>query len=222
VIYAPHLRAASLELLAKLEAYVKKGGILVGDVQFAFEDPWGKLHRNGPDGAIASLFGAYVDTIHDARTAAPRLNGLEVPGFYGDLTATSARILARFDHGLPAITERLLGAGRAVLLGYDAGMACFKPGAAAWEKLLADQLLGGGLPRPGWSSDAPLAFRLSAPAADHYFLLNPGPARTAFIRAYDCAYRSGEQVLEEQALDVTGSLAVEIPAESAVWVRLEK
>jgi len=220
VIYAPHLRAASFELLARLQEYVEKGGVLVGDVQFAFEDQWGKLHRNGPGGAIDTIFGAYVDTIHDARTAAPRLNGLEVAGFYGDLVTTRARTLAHFDNDLPAITEHLRGAGRAVLLGYDAGMACFKPGASAWEKLLVDQLCAGW--RPGWSCDAPLAFRLSGEQADHYFLLNPGPARTAFIRAYDCAYRSGELVLEAQPLEVSGSLAVEIPAESAVWVRLVK
>ena len=220
VIYAPHLRAASLELIGKLHDYVEKGGVLIGDVQFGFEDPWGKLHRSGPGGVVDATFGAYVDTIQDARTAAPHLNGLAVEGFYGDLVISRAHILANFDNGLPAVTEHLLGAGRAVLLAYDAGMTCFMPGARAWEELLVNLLCGDW--RPGWKCDAPLAFRLSAQAADHYFLLNPGPARTVFIRAYDCAYQSGEMVLESQPVEVAGSLAITIPADSAVWVRFEK
>ncbi|MGC9346593.1 MAG: beta-galactosidase, partial [Anaerolineae bacterium] len=124
LIYAPHMRAASTELMDTLLAYVEVGGQLVADVQFAFMDPWGKLHEAGPDGPQARLFGAYIDTIHDARTAEVTLNGLPIEGFYGDLVPATGKILARFDNGKPAITEARIGRGRALLLAFDPGMLC--------------------------------------------------------------------------------------------------
>jgi beta-galactosidase len=183
-------------------------------------DPWGKLHRAGSDGPQAHLFGAYVDMIHDARTADLTFNGQPVEGFYGDLVPTTAKVLARFSNGNPAITEALIGRGRALLLGFDAGMRCHRPGNEPIEALLAR--LAWGEARPDWRSDAPIAFRRSAPAADHYFLINDGPARAATIRAYDHTYTAGHDVIKDEPLDVTGTIAVDLPTNSAVWVRLAR
>lgn len=223
-IYAPHLRSISDELLAALLAYVEKGGRLIADVQFAFEDSWGKLRATGPGGWQERLFGAYIDTIHDARTNRLRLNAFDVHGFYGDVQVTRARVLASFDDGMPAVTEVQIGQGSAVLVGFDAGMMCHRPGCEPVEQLLA--ALAWGDNRRSWECSAPIAFRRSAPTADHYFLINDGPARTAWLKVFDRVYRHGEDLITGRAITCAGSpsqiVAVELPAESAMWVRMEK
>lgn len=220
IIYAPHVRAISVELMDTLLDYVQRGGCLIADVQIAFEDPWGKLHPNGPDGVQARVFGAYVDAIHDARTGGVALNAVPIEGFYGAVVATTAKVLARFDDGSPAITEARIGRGRAILLGFDAARMCYEPGHDAVERLIAD-LVWGEI-RPGWSCDAPMAFRRTTPQADHYFFLNDGPRRTTLLRVYDHTYTAGELVLEQAPLDVDGTISIDLPEASAVWVRLAR
>ena len=166
------------------------------------------------------MFGAYVDTIHDVRTAPQTYSGMPVTGQFGDLVPTSARVLGRFDSGKPAITEVQLGRGSAVLIGFDAARLCCEPGRQDVEALIA-RLCRGDAARD-WECDAPMAFRLSAPQADHYFLLNDGAARTVIISAHDHRYAAGELVIEQTPIDVGGTIAVSVPAFSGVWVRLQK
>lgn len=73
--------------------------------------------------------------------------------------------------------------------------------------------------RPGWTCDAPMAFRRSTPRADHYFVLNDGEARTAWLNAYDRAYASGGCVLEGEPIDTAWTVAIDLPPRSAVWSR---
>jgi beta-galactosidase len=128
-------------------------------------------------------------------------------------------VLARFADGRPAVIEHRLGRGSAVLLGFDAARMCHRPGRSEVERLLADLATADAPPR--WSCDAPMAFRLSAPSADHYFLLNDGPDRTALLRVFDRQYASGEDVLERTPIDTSGTLAIELPERSAVWARFQ-
>jgi beta-galactosidase len=217
VLYLPHLRAASVELMDTLINYVQKGGRLVADVQVGFEDQWGKLHRTGPGGLQDQAFGAYVDTIHDARTAPVSVNDIPVEGFYGTLVPTTAKVLARFDDGQPAITQARVGQGTAILIGFDAARMCWQPGQDAVEALVAAAVWGGD--RSGWSCDAPMAFRRSSSQADHYFLLNDGDARAVWLTVYDRTYGAGEYVLEGKPIDTAGTIAIDLPARSAVWCR---
>jgi hypothetical protein len=63
---------------------------------------------------------------------------------------------------------------------------------------------------------------MRASSADHYFFLNDGPARTALLHCYDAVYHHGEAVLDERPLATDGTLAIELPAESAVWLRFAR
>jgi beta-galactosidase len=219
-LLVPHARAVSAELVDVLRDYVEKGGRVIVDVQFAFVDPWGKMHPAGEGGSQERLLGAWVDNVHDARTRPMRLGDIEVEGFFADVEVTRARVLARFADGGPAVTEHRLGRGSAVLVGFDAARMCHRPGRSAVERLLAE-LARGDAP-PSWTCDAPLAFRLSAPGADHYFLLNDGPSRPALLRAFDRRYAAGEDVIEQKPIDVSGTLAVQLPERSGVWARFER
>jgi beta-galactosidase len=220
VIYAPHLRALGREAADALGDYVRRGGRLIADVQFAFLDPWGKLHPTGLGGLREGLFGAWIDTIHDARTDPRSANGIAVEGFFGDLRTTSARVICRFDDGRPAVSEARVGKGTAVLVAFDAARMCHRPGNLAMEGLLAD-LVTAGWRRP-WRCTAPMTFRLSAPKADHYFLINDSAARTAFLSVFDREYTSAREVIEEGDIDLSGTIAVELPAQSAKWLRFER
>lgn len=219
-IYLPHMRGISAELMEALAAYVRAGGRLIADVQVAFEDPWSKVHPTGPGELVDRAFGAYVDMIHDSRTGRVSVNGMEVEGFIGDLVPTSAKVIARFDDGRPAITEAVIGRGSAVLIGFDAARMCWKPGRPDIEGLIAALCLADD--RTGWTCTAPIALRRTTLAADHYFLLNDGPAQTAWISAPDRVYTAGEDVLTGAAIDVSGTIAVPLEKESAMWVRLAR
>ncbi len=218
VLYAPHLRAVGEDLIDVLEQYVRRGGRLVADVQFGFMDVWGKVRPTGRGRRLERLFGAWIDTIHDARTEPHTVNGAAVEGFYGDLKTTDARVLATFDDGRAAVGERRLGRGTAVLVAFDAARMCFKPGRADVEGLIAEVATAAEPPK--WRATAPLAFRLTAPGADHYFLINDGEASTCFLSAADRRYTAGLEVVEDRPVSVDGTIAVDLPARSAKWVRL--
>ncbi len=220
VIYAPHMRAVSDEVLEVLEAYVREGGVLIADVQMAFQDPWGKVRPTGPGGWQDRLFGAYVDVIHDARTATVSLADLPVEGFFGDIEVTDARVAACLSNGRPGITERDLGSGKAVLLATDAARMCWKPGRADVEAMLAGLVTRNH--RPGWRCTAEMAFRLRCPGADHYFLLNDGPEKLAFLEACDAEYSGGVDVVEDRPVDVAETGVVTLPAESGLWLRMAR
>ncbi len=219
-LLVPHARAVSQETLEHLQEYVAKGGRLIVDVQFGFADCWGKCHTAGAGSPLETLLGAWVDATHDARTSPVRLGEIEIDGFFGDIETTDARVLGRFDDGRVAITEHRLGRGSAVLVGFDAARMCHRPGNSLVEKLLADLAVGDTPPK--WTCDAPMAFRLSAPKADHYFLLNDGPARPALLRVFDRCYSAGEDVLERRLIDTDGTIAVDLPERSAVWARFDR
>ena len=57
------------------------------------------------------------------------------------------------------------------------------------------------------------------PWADHYFVLNDGPARSVFLTVRDRAYVAGEHALEDTPIDTTGTVSIDLPARSAVWRR---
>ncbi|MFW5752644.1 MAG: beta-galactosidase [Planctomycetota bacterium] len=220
-ICLPHVRNLSQEALAALLEYVTHGGRLIADVQIAFEDPWAKLRAPGTGGIVERIFGGWIDMIHDARTCDQRVDDIAITGFYGDLTTTRARVVKRFADGRPAISSCVTGRGEAVLVGFDLARMCWDPDRPACERLLAQ--LCRGAARAPWTSDLPLTWRRSCPAADHFFLVNDAAVpRTANIRVHDRRYRAGRDLLAGAALDPTMPLAITVAPGDAAWIRLER
>jgi beta-galactosidase len=216
-IYAPHMRGISAEAIESLTGYVRSGGRLVADVQFAFSDQWGKMHPRGPGTQVEHLFGAWVDLIHDNRTGRKAFEGTELPGFYGDIEVTDATVLEQFDDGGPAITSSRLGRGESVLIGFDASMMCFEPGDhPRTENMLA------GLVRAGsendWSCNAPMAFRRVAPDADHYFLFNDGGDPLSVTLSAGKTYTEVEDVIEGRKLNA-GQPDIVLQPGTSIWLR---
>ncbi len=220
-IYFPHARAVNPELLPLLKEHVEQGGRLVVDVQFAFQDHHGKVQPRGKGSALEQLFGGYVDVIHDARTTPVQVDGIEVEGFFGDVVATDAKPISWFSDGRIAATEHRLGRGSAVIIGFDPARQAHKKDHAPEMKQWLTRLLMQGRPMP-WRANSPLAFRRTTEKADHYFLLNEGPARTVWIQADDASYSSGVELMSGEPLAVDRTIVVRVPEASGVWVRLEK
>ncbi|MFP4054560.1 MAG: beta-galactosidase [Phycisphaerae bacterium] len=220
VLYAPHTRAMSEQTLDALEAYVHAGGRLIADLQFGFQDQWGKVRPTGVGGRMEKLFGAYVDVIHDTRTHPMQVGDIDVQGFFADMVATEARVIARFADGRPAVTERAVGEGSAVLVGFDPGRMCLRPGNVAVESLLAELALAG-CQQP-WRCTAPMAWRLRSESADHYFLLNDGPARPCFLDVFDADYAAVTDAVTDQPIATGANIALDLPERSGVWLRCQR
>lgn len=216
VLYVPHARALSDETIASLTRYAEQGGTLIADVQFGFLDPYGKLRRTGDGSMQEKLFGAYVEAIHDTRTNALSVKDVPVEGFYAELSVTDAKVIQTFSDGTPAVTEKVMGRGKAVFVGFDAARMCQKPG-SPMEAVVAE-LCGGD---KGWQCSAPLAFRIRCEKADHYFMINEGDAMRVELEASDADYTSVLSVLEQKSLGTASSVSFEMEQESALWIRCE-
>jgi beta-galactosidase GanA len=219
-LYLPHVRGCSEAVLESLLAYVESGGRLIADVQFAFSDPWGKLRPRGERTLLTRLFGGWVDSIHHARTCPQRIGGVPVEGFYGDIELAGARTVKRFADGRPAVTEAVVGQGRGILLAFDAGRCCWRPGNTRVERLLGG-LYRGPFGRK-WKTDAPIAVRRAGETADHWFLINDGARRRATIEVFDRRYVAVEDMVEGTKRPVRGRIRVDLPAYSALWLRCRK
>ena len=216
-IYLPHVRCISDEALAVLQAYVEAGGHLIADVQIGFEDQWGKVRTNGAQGAVAACFGAWIDNIHDSRTRPQTVDGMALPGFFGDIQVTTARVLQRFDTGKPAVAQARIGRGLATLIAFDPARNCWEPGNTVMERYLAG-IFRGNAPRR-FTCDVPMTFRRNTPEADHYFVINDGPARSALLRVHDRTYTKIEDVLAGTTQEHEGAIAVAVDAYSGAWLR---
>jgi beta-galactosidase len=219
IIYLPFCISLPADLLKILTGYVDKGGRLVIDLPSAWYDENLALLPTGKGSAFENLFGVALHDFQYAGVNRPtRLEGLTLAGFTLDMESTHAKILARYDNGKPAVTEAALGQGKAVLLGCEASMLCFKPGNTLAESLLLKYSLG--TLQPAFTCPEAIVYRLSSPQADHYFLINDAPARTARLTVAQYPYREAEDAWTGEKISLDSSIALE--AFSGRWLRCAK
>lgn len=218
-IHLPAVLGLSSDLLPIFRDYVAAGGRLVLDMPGAWFDQFGRLLPTGPGSAFADLFGATLDDFQYSSGNTPRRVGdLLAEGFVADLTPTTARPIRSFEGASSrvAVTEHTLGAGAAVLLGWQASLMCFRPGNRLAQELLVQHLLG--TLRSPYRCDA-IAYRLAAPQADHYFLINDQAARPAMLQT-DFAYRGAEDAITAEPIDL--AKPIELEGFSGRWIRAIK
>ncbi len=175
IIYMPFVIAVPHDILDILSGYVKNGGRLVMDMPSAYYDEYGALLSTAKGTVFEKTFGVVINEFQGAGVNRPyKLNGMDLQGFVIDMTPTNADVLASFDSGQPAVTRCRTGKGTAVVLGYEASMACFKPGNITAEKTLLEYTLGRF--KSPIKCDGAIVYRLAAPDKDFYFILNDGPA----------------------------------------------
>jgi beta-galactosidase len=218
VIYLPQQLNIGSELMQLLTKYVEQGGRLVADMPLGWFDEYSALLYSDKGSPFEKLFGTTInDFQYSGVNITHSLEGLTLDGFVINQTPSTAKVLANYSNGLPAITENALGKGKAVALGYQASMMCFKPGNEEAEQKLLHYVLGE-LASPYAAKDA-LVYRLASPTADHYFLLNEGAAKPVqlwtnfrYKRVTDAV--TGEELKMGHSIQVDGG--------SGRWLRFEK
>ena len=218
IIYLPAIFALSTDVFRILADYVAQGGRLVMDMPGAYFDEHTRITDTGEGSAFEALFGATIDDYQYSSNVPRSLDGRRLTGFVVDMTATNAKVLAAYDNGKPAVTEHACGDGTAVILGYEASLMCAKPGDDDAEKRLVKYTLGER--SSPYACQECIAYRLAAPAADHYFLINDGPAVTARLDTKDYRYTAATDPVTGEELPLGGPIAV--AAYSGRWLRLAK
>lgn len=220
VLYLPASLSMGGGLQRLLLDYVQRGGRLVLDMPGAYLDEYGRMLPTGEGSLFEQTFGAVLNEFAYARgiNSPLTLEGVELEGFAAEITPTSARVIARYDNGRPGITEAAVGKGTAVILGTQAGLTCWKPGHDDLEKLLLRHALG--KYESPYACDGALAYRLAAPLADHYFLINDGPAISVSLKTKLQKYHSVNDAVSGESLTPGGG--IDLPAHSGRWLRFEK
>jgi len=218
VIYLPAMLTLSSDVFEILAGYVERGGRLVMDMPSAWFDERARKIPTGPGSLFERLFGCALDDFQYASNVPRAIGGQPLAGFVCDLTATTAQVLERYDNGGPAICENALGRGVAVLIGCEAALSCARPGNAPLESLLIRHALGSY--RPPYHCAGAIVYRLAAPAADHFFLINDGPAQAVYLQAGPHRYRAISDAVAQTALEPGAPISLE--AHSARWLRFEK
>ncbi len=221
VIYLPAQLALDADLLPLLRGYVERGGRLVLDAPGAWYGYDGRLLPTADGSAFEQLFGARIGDYQYSRDnhVQWRVGAQAVDGFVLDLQPTRARVVEKFANGRPAVTEHALGRGTAVIVAHAAALGSWKAGNPWTEQTLVRHALGAH--RSPYACEGALVYRLAAPAADHYFLINDtSEVRTVRLTTPDQSYRRAEDPVDGREVNLGAPIA--IPANDARWVRAEK
>ena len=221
-IYLPVLLSVPPDLMKILHRYVQRGGRLVLDMPAAWLDDHGRSLNTDRGTLFEKTFGCMIRDYQYSSNVPRSLLGRQLSGWVADLGLTHAKSLANFDgpdtRRQPAVTESHVGAGSAVVLGYEASLMCFKPGDGAAEKSLLEYALGPH--RSPYSCAEAIVYRLAAPQADHYFLINDGPARRATLDTGSFRYTGAMDAVSRERLDL--GAPIDLPAHSGRWLRCAK
>jgi beta-galactosidase len=218
IIYLPAMLCVTADLFGILSDYVSRGGRLVMDLPGYYLDENARITATGKGSLFEKVFGATLDDYQYSSNVPRTLAGQRLTGFVADCTATTGRVLERYDNGLPGVMENQYGAGQAALLGCEASLLCARPGNVAMEELLVRWILGPN--RPPYSCGGAIVYRLAAPAADHYFFINDGPACSVKLDTGAFKYRAAGDPVTQTPLLI--GAPVELEAYSGRWLRFEK
>ncbi len=218
VIYLPAQLALDADLLPLLRGYVERGGRLVLDAPSAWYAYDGRLLSTATGSAFEQLFGARIGDHQYSRSNHVQwhVGTQKVNGFVLDLQPTTARVLETFANGRPSVIENTLGRGTAVIVGHAASLESWKPGNTWAEEAMVRHALG--RHESPYRCEGAVVYRLAAPAADHYFLINDSSeARAVQLKTPGFSYRRAEDPIDGREVRLEGS--IEIPANGARWVR---
>jgi beta-galactosidase len=219
IIYLPACVALSSNLLQLLREYVEQGGRLVMDMPGAYFDEYGRVFETGTGSPLEQIFGVvFREFTYSNETTPLAIDGIDFEGFGADLALTSAQTIALYQNRKPAITVNTLGQGQAVFIGCQASLNCFRPGNRTMEALLMRHALGPN--RSPYACDGAIVYRLAAPTADHYFLVNDGMEVDVMLDTRDYRYRGVSDAIENRPLALGDPITIQ--SHSGRWLRFEK
>ena len=225
VIYLPAQLTIRNDLLPVLEQYVQAGGHLIMDLPGAWYDEQTVNLPTGKGSAFARIFGATLDDFQYAGTNRIVTLGRDTLfGFVMNATPLTAKVLASYGHGKPAVLQNAFGKGKATLLGWQASLNCFgregRYATAAQAQVPVGQLLGYLKKEVSqqFICDGSLAYRLAHATADHYILLNEGAAKTVQLKTTGYRYKAVTDAITGENVD---PMAIKLGAYDGRWLRME-
>ena len=217
ILYLPSIIGLKRSHIPLLKAYVEQGGRLVMDMPGGCYDERGKVLFTKQGTAFEELFGCELqDVQYSGNNVVWSIDDMELFGYTADLKPTTAEVLATYDSGKPAVTENKLGKGSAVILGWEAARSCYLPDNHLAQERLVEALLGGSQPFYRFQGEA-VAYRLAAPEADHYFLINEGDASAGSFTRLPYDYQEVTDVLTGESIDL--SKPISVAKADGRWIR---
>jgi beta-galactosidase len=188
------------------------------DAPGGWYDYYGRVLQTDDGSPFERLFGARLGDFQYSRhtTRLWKIGEQAVEGTILDVQPTKAEVVESYTHGKPAVTRHRLGKGEAVILTWEAAKNAYQPGNSFCEQAIVHYSLGDqNLP---YECNLP-TYRLAAPDADHYFIMNGGEATSAKLDIHEWQYQSAEDPIDRQSVDLS---KIAIDAYSAAWVRCVK
>ncbi len=215
VIFLPAVLALAEDIQDILLEYARNGGRVVMDMPSAWYDTYGRMLPTAPASRFEQLFGCSIRDFQYSRNVPWRYRGRVLEGFTAELGLTTAAVAEPFEvTGLPAVTENAVGSGSAAVMVWEAALRCKDPGNVEAEADLVRVALAGR--EAPFTCDGAIAYRRSAPAADHYFLINDDEARTATLTTKP-TYASATDAVTGEPIDL--SKPIDLPRYSGRWIR---
>lgn len=224
IIYLPYVIALDESTLDQLMQYVENGGRLVADCPVLMMDNYGRLNKQHVGSKFERLFGFQVADYYHTFNAPKTIDGVCIKSYFGNINITHAKVLASMHDGTPAVLSASYGKGTVLMFNFEASRSVFAPGNTKMENFLCWYTLGNIRPPFEVSGNKNcFVLRRSAPAADHYFVINEGEKETIKISSSVINYETATDVLTgEKTAIVANAIKVSVPAHSAVWLRCEK
>jgi beta-galactosidase len=217
VIYLPAQLSIPESLLERLIPYVEAGGRVVLDAPGGWFDHKGRILESHPGSAFERIFGVSIEDFQYGNNVPHVVNGIGRKDFI-EVKPTRAEVLQRFGNGVPAVTEHRLGEGTACVIGWAASHPLYTPGQGGLERELAGLVMG--KHRSPYRCEGAYVYRLAAPLADHYFLINDGDAREVRLDTGDYQYASAGDPVSGESLELGAPIALE--GFSGRWLRFAK
>jgi len=216
VIWLAGQIALNEDLLRILLDFAEKGGRVVLDAPGGWYDERGHVLSTAAGTTFEKLFGVELADFQYSNNVPRSVGGVKLASFVTELAPTRAKVVERFSTGEPAVTEAATGKGTAVVMGFAGSIENFKPGHAV--NALLPRFAMGAIRSP-YACDGAIAYRLAAPGADHYFLINDGDARTAKLSSPRWSYSSAIDAMTQKPVTLD-SIALE--PHSGRWLRATK
>lgn len=208
LLVLPCLYAASEELLAAVDRYVREGGHLIATFKTAFAGPWLKIYHDAQPHGLTDCLGLTYDRFTQPKgvglesASIPLPEGSTVTDWMELLSPTTAQTLCSYRHpawgGIPAVTLNQYGQGQAAYLG-----CCFDPDSL-------DALLGALLPRFGLALPKvrfPVILKAGTNSQGRhlcYYLNYSGAAQ-----AVSCPHPAGVSLLDGRTLEENEGFTLE-------------
>ena len=232
IAYLPYPLMLNSDTIAKLRAFVEKGGTLISEGLPGYFGDHGRVGPAQPPPGLDSLFGAkekYVEFTPDLLdNLRLDVNGHEIPGryFLQEYQPTTGRAAGSFKNGHVAAVANKLGKGQTLLIGTYPGAGYFLHPSEGSRKFFAS-LIEFGKGEPGLRTDnSAVQARLHSGSGGTYlWVTNPTRSRAKVSVSFSQkapAFAKAVDVWSGTSIGTEGKkIVVDIPGRDGVVIALQ-